>query len=182
MIDYVAKGAEISACGRYRYLLWREWRGTHNPKHWEWWHEEDGSGQKIGIPKSVLFVMLNPSIADGEKDDPTIRRCVSFARAWNYERLEVVNLFAYRATKPKDLFAAGDDMHGPDNQEVIEHAVRDAGIVICAWGAHDIGEQGEIVRGWMHMKRHYALGFTKSGAPRHPLYMKLDSKPIRMLD
>ena len=108
MIDYVAKGAEISACGRYRYLLWREWRGTHNPKHWEWWHEEDGSGQKIGIPKSVLFVMLNPSIADAEDADPTVKRCINFAKLWCYSSVEIVNLFAYIATDPKKLLNHDD--------------------------------------------------------------------------
>jgi hypothetical protein len=181
MSAYISKGSLISACGKYRYLLWREWRGTHDPKNWKWLGFKDGAGAEVGEPKTCLFVMLNPSTADGELDDATIRRCVGFAKAWKYERLEVVNLFAYRATKPKDLFAAGAEMHGLDNQEVIERAVRDAGIIICGWGAHGSwGEQDEIVRGWMLGKKHHALGFTKDGQPRHPLYLPADAKPIHL--
>lgn len=180
MLEYIRKHADISSCGRYRYLLEREWRGTHDRKNWEWLGVRDGAGEELGHPKTALFVMLNPSTADEDVDDPTIRRCVGFAKTWNYEALAVVNLFAYRATKPKDLFAAGDAIHGPRNQEVIERAVRDAGIIICAWGAHGDEYQGETVRGWMHMKRHYALGFTRDGKPRHPLYLKADAVPVRM--
>lgn len=179
-MDYISKGARISSCSKYRYLLWREWRGTHDPKNWHWLGFKDGAGAECGHPKTCLFVMLNPSTADGETDDATIRRCVGFAKMWNYERLEVVNLYAYRATKPKDLFAAGDDMHGPENQEVIERAARDAGIIICAWGAHGDSWQAENVRGWMHMRRHHALGFTKDGHPRHPLYLPADAEPRLM--
>jgi hypothetical protein len=154
--NYISKGADIR--GKYR----------------------DGAGHEVGHPKTVLFVMLNPSTADGEADDATIRRCVGFCKAWNYERLEVVNLYAYRTTKPKDLTAAGEEKYGLANQEVIERAVRDSGIIICAWGAHADDYWANNVRGWMHMKRHYALGFTRSGQPRHPLYLPLDAQPVLM--
>ncbi len=177
---YISSGADISSCGKYRYLLWREWRNTHDPKHWEWMGFKDGAGADVGHPKSALFVMLNPSTADGKTDDATIRRCVGFAKAWNYERLEVVNLYAYRATKPKDLFAAGEAKYGPRNQEVIERAVRDARIIICGWGAHADDYWAQNVRGWMHMKRHYALGFTKNKHPRHPLYLSAKAVPVIM--
>lgn len=181
--DYVAKGARISACGKYRYRLWREWRGTHDPKHWRWLGANDGAGGPLGDPLSALFVMLNPSTADGEQDDPTIRRCVGFAKAWKFERMDVVNLYAYRATKPRDLVAfakCGGDPVGWDNSEIVGNAVRRAGVVVCAWGAHDVGEQGDIMRGWLEGKKHYALGFTKSGQPRHPLYASADSSLIPM--
>lgn len=182
MTDYVSKGAQISKCQRYRYLLWREWRGTHDPKHWRWMRR-DGANEPYGQPKPVLFVMLNPSTADGAQDDPTIRRCVNFAKAWAFERLEVVNLFAYRAAKPKALFAAGDEIHGFENQEIVEQAGREAGIIICAWGAHGShGDQNEIVRGWLHNRKLYALGFTRDGHPRHPLYLPADAKPVPMPD
>lgn len=180
MTKYIRSYADISPCGRYRYLLEREWRGTHNPKNWEWMGFKDGAGHEVGQPKSALFVMLNPSTADADVDDPTIRRCVGFAKAWNYEQLSVVNLYAYRATDPKELSRAGQDIHGPRNQEVIERAVRSAGIVICAWGSHANEFHAETVRGWMHMKPHFALGLTKGGAPRHPLYLKSDAQPIRL--
>jgi hypothetical protein len=183
MADYIRRYADISSCGRYRYLLEREWRGTHDRKNWDWWSFKDGADADVGEPKSVLFVMLNPSTADGTEDDPTIRRCVGFAKAWKYEALAVVNLFAYRATDPKELFKAGDSIHGPRNEEVIERAARDAGIIVCAWGAHGSwGEQDETVRGWMneHSQKLHALGFTKHGHPKHPLYLPADATPIRM--
>ena len=174
---YVRSYADISPCGRYRYLLEREWRGTHDPKHWRWFGAKDGTGAELGEPQSVMFIMLNPSTADGNVDDPTIRRCVGFAKAWRYEAISVVNLFAYRATKPKDLFAAGDAIHGPRNQEVIERAACRAGLIIAAWGSHGAwGEQDEIVCGWLHNRPIYALGLTKDGHPRHPLYLRRDAK------
>lgn len=179
MTTYVRSYADISPCGRYRYLLEREWRGTHDPKHWRWLGAKDGAGHELGEPQSVMFIMLNPSTADGNVDDPTIRRCVGFAKAWQYEAISVVNLFAYRATKPKDLFAAGDAIHGPRNQEVIEHAACRAGLIIAAWGAHgNYGEQDEVVRGWLHDRPIYALGVTKDGHPRHPLYLSGDARPF----
>lgn len=188
---YVCTGARISADGKYRYRLWREWRAAtdvgHDPKHWRWLGGNDGAGRPLGEPLAVLFVMLNPSTADGETDDPTIRRCVSFCRAWRYERLEVVNLFAYRATKPADLRAfkaSGGDLIGWENSTIIGDACRDAGLVVCAWGAHgDLGDNNdhvETVRGWMCDKKHYALGFTKSGQPRHPLYVRRLAKLVSM--
>jgi hypothetical protein len=175
----------MSFSGKYRYLLWREWRGTHAPNNWRWLGAKDGAGIELGEPKSCLFIMLNPSTADGNTDDPTIRRCVSFAKQWYFERLEVVNLFAYRATNPKELLAlnGSDDPVGTDNQHFIERAVAHAGLVVCAWGEHGthLG-QDETVRGWLWDKRlpHMALGFTKSGQPRHPLYVKSTAELQRM--
>lgn len=184
---YVSSGARISANGVYRYNLWREWRGTHDRKNWRWFGAKDGGGHKLGEPKSCLFVMLNPSTADGKADDPTIRRCVGFAKAWNYERLEVVNLFAYRSTKPADLFAfarAGGDIIGIENSTIITNASLHAGIVICAWGANatakEYGFHIETVRGWLDPTPQFALGFTKDGSPRHPLYAPLSAPLIRM--
>jgi len=184
---YVATGARISACGKYRYKLWREWRGTHDPKHWRWLGEKDGAGAELGDPLSVLFVMLNPSTADGETDDATIRKCVGFAKLWRYERVAVVNLFAYRATKPRDLFAAKAnkiDIIGWQNQECVQEMVRDAGLIVCAWGGHGVGHEFHIeeVRGWLEPKRQFHLGLTRDGQPRHPLYVPYSQKPLPMRD
>lgn len=178
---YLSSGALISGDGKYRWRLWREWRGTHDPKNWVWFGGKDGAGRKIGHPKSVVFVMLNPSTADGEKDDPTIRRCVAFAKSWNYERIEVVNLFAFRATRPSELLALNhkSDPVGWENQQHVESAVCDDALIICAWGEHGshIG-QDETMLGWLAHKETYALGLTAAGHPRHPLYLKSDAKPI----
>lgn len=177
---YVSSGAIISECQRYRYVLWREWRGTHDRRNWHWFGAKDGVGHELGQPKSCLFVMLNPSTADAEVDDPTIRRCVAFAKAWKYERLEVVNLFAYRTPNPKVLLSLmhGDDPVGDRNQFHVEKSVEDAGIIICAWGAHGGHiDQDETMLGWIGRNTH-ALGLTSSGKPRHPLYLRSDTVPV----
>jgi hypothetical protein len=179
MDGYIEAGAKLSPDGKYRYRLWREWRGTHDPKNWHW-VTKDGDGDPMGEPKSCLFVMLNPSTADGDKDDPTIRRCVGFAKALKYERLEVVNLFAYRATRPTDLLDLNhaDDPVGPWNLEIVTAAAEKAGIVICAWGAHGghLG-QDETVLGWLDTRAVHALGLTRDGHPRHPLYLPAGARP-----
>lgn len=178
-MEYTSGGATISPDGLYRYRLWREWRGTHDPKNWRWYGVKDGAGQEIGEPLACLFVMLNPSTADGTVDDPTIRRCVGFAKRWDYERLEVVNLFAYRATKPEDwikVAGMGGDPVGWQNCEYVKNVAAAAGLIVCAWGAHGgFAGQDQTMRGWLEEGNsklvHYALGFTKDKQPRHPLYM-----------
>lgn len=179
-MSYLYKGAQISGCEQYRYLLWREWRGSG--QHWRSWGGKDGAGSELEEPKSCLFVMLNPSTADGEQDDPTIRRCVGFAKRLGYDRLEVVNLFALRATDPAVVLemTGTRDPIGPRNQEVIANAAFDAGVIICAWGVHGkhIG-QDETVKGWLGDRELYALGLTKDGSPRHPLYVRADAELIR---
>lgn len=184
---YIHAGAEISPCGTYRYRLWREWRLHPAPAQWDMWVDHagkpiiDGAGKQLGEPKSCVFIMLNPSTADGEQDDPTIRRCVGFAKAWGYDRLEVLNLFAYRATKPKELLALTHDRDpvGEHNIRAFQRAVfpsRTVGVIVCAWGAHGahLG-QDETVLGWIGDQRRYALGLTKEGHPRHPLYVQSDA-------
>lgn len=175
---YIDKGAIISSDERYRYRLWREWRGAASHENWEWFGAKDGAGAELGEPKSCLFIMLNPSTADGEADDPTIRRCVAFAKSWKFDRLEVVNLFAYRATSPRDLLALNhdDDPAGVDNQRHVEMAAARAGLIVCAWGAHGphIG-QDETMLGWLYGRPCFALGFTADGQPRHPLYLRSDA-------
>jgi hypothetical protein len=105
--------ADLSPCGTYRYLLGRR----------------IGGGDRVG-----LWVMLNPSTADANEDDATIRRCIGFARREGCGLLEVVNLFAYRATDPAALRLA-DDPVGPANDHFISKAVERAALVVVAWGA-----------------------------------------------
>lgn len=178
---YISRGAIISKDQKYRYLLWREWRGTHNPNNWRWFGEKDGAGHDYGEPKACVFIMLNPSTANAEKDDPTIRRCVGFAKSWNFERLEVVNLFAHRATKPSVLLALShnDDPEGDQNSEIVRRATAEAGMVICAWGAHGGHlQQDETALGWFACKEKYILGLTADDHPRHPLYVTAASQPV----
>lgn len=151
--------AEISDCGRYRFLLGRRWGS-------------DGPG--------ACWVMLNPSTADAEIDDPTIRRCVGFSRAWGYTGLVVVNLFAWRATDPGDLVRA-DDPVGPGNDQWIRDAVSDAAMVVAAWGNPPkpgrLYRRGRTVEGLIKASGRiiHHLGLTKDGHPRHPLYVRGDT-------
>jgi len=149
-------GAVISPCGLYRYRLTRTWDRELRP---------------------AAFVMLNPSTADATVDDPTIRRCVGFAKREGCGGIVVVNLFALRSTDPAGLLAAADPV-GPDNDRHIREAAEQCHPVIAAWGAHGDHDLrnlhvrdmlGEISVGVM------CLGTTKGGHPRHPLYVKGDA-------
>ena len=149
--------AHFSRCGRYRYALERTFSGA-------------------GGDSSVLLVMLNPSTADAEQDDPTIRRCQGFARRLGAERLLVGNLYAWRATRPKDLFAATDPV-GPANDRWLRSLARRADRIIVAWGAHAPVARSEAVSRLLARcgKPLLALGSTAAGQPRHPLYLRSDS-------
>ncbi len=148
-------GAVIT--GDYRYLLWREW---------------DSSS------KTVSFIMLNPSRADAEVNVPTITRCIKFARSWGYGRLEVVNLFAYRTSKPSLLKQAAKPI-GIDNDRYILETVKRSARVILAWGNHGTWQKQDLyvlqlLKNYNHL---YSLGITKRGCPRHPLYLRSKIKP-----
>lgn len=132
-------------------------------------------------PRTVAFIGLNPSTADETKDDPTIRRCRGFANRWGYERLVMLNVFAYRATDPKRL--GGLDFSsavGPENDRHIAREAKAADLVVCAWGVHAArwqrGHALSLALASSGIALHH-LGLTKDGHPRHPLYMRGDLKP-----
>ena len=150
--------AVISTDEKYRYLLRREFGG---------------------YGRTCVFVMLNPSTADADEDDPTIRRCNSFARRENCSALEVVNLYAYRSTDPKQLWQVFDPV-GPENDRYIREAVANADVVIAAWGAHAKRMRARVVD--RMIPGAFALGFTKQGSPKHPLYIKADAPLISLHD
>lgn len=150
------RSALISDCGRYRYWLKRSWIP-----------EPGMEGSR------VLFVMLNPSTADAELDDPTIRRCIGFARSLGLSELMVANLYAFRATKPSDLWNTADPV-GPENDRWLENLCQEADKIVCAWGAN---AQEDRVSAFLRRMQTaeiplFCLGTTKAGAPRHPLYIK----------
>jgi hypothetical protein len=135
---------------------------------------------------ACCFVMLNPSTADAANDDPTIRRCIGFARNLNCSRLEVVNLFAYRSTNPDVLSAMSKDVAiGPENDRHIAEACVSSRIVICAWGNHGLlfGRGDYVITGLRALgKTPTALKINrKTGQPAHPLYLKSDAQPREML-
>lgn len=148
--------AEISGCSQYRYTLTREWDET--------------------LPRTV-FVMLNPSTADAHQDDPTIRRCIVFAKTWGSGALSVVNLFALRATDPDAMMAHADPV-GPDNDRYISTVCEgdDVARIVLAWGVHGSHRNRDmaVLKLLMGFKR-LCLGTTKGGHPRHPLYVKADA-------
>jgi hypothetical protein len=152
--------AVLSACERYRYRLTRRW----------------AEGGRV-----ALWVMLNPSTADATADDPTIRRCVRFALREGCNAIEVVNLCAWRATKPRELLEA-DDPVGPDNDRHIAEALAGADLVIAGWGIA-LAATGRrvlfehrvrVVRRLLAEVDVYALALTQDGIPRHPLYLRND--------
>ena len=134
----------------YRYTLCREW----------------------GLGPSCCWIMLSPSTATDATDHPTIRRCIRFCAGWGYGRLVVVNLFALRSTNPAELAQHADPV-GADNDQAIVTAARQAGAVVCAWGAHSSAvSRARTVVALLHGMDLRCLGTTKHGQPRHPLYVK----------
>ena len=155
--------AVISPDAQYRYALDREWAGLF-------------SG---GV---CCWVMLNPSTADAQQDDPTVRRCIYFAQRWGYQAITVLNLFAYRATDPKELRGVEDPV-GPDNELWFERVLGRSDAVVCAWGNHgNLHGQSEIGLEWIRRAGHepLALRVTGQGQPQHPLYLPSGLAPEPM--
>lgn len=157
--------AVFSPCGRYRYTLERPLTST--PRNW------------------LLWVMLNPSTAVATADDATIRRVIGFTQRWGYGGALVGNVFAFRATKPAELWAyqkAGGSIVGPDNDDHLNQLLLRASRVVIAWGAHAerLPKRAEYVERLLR-RRHdlYALGFTNSGQPVHPLRQPADLQLVR---
>ena len=145
---------------RYRYRLRCDWTAS---------------------PRRVTFIMLNPSTADERVLDPTIRRCIGFAKSWDFGGIDVVNLFAWRSTRPDALRQVPDPV-GPRNHVAIAAALRESSLVVAAWGnslpaperANDVYELAARLRTPI-----FCLGTTQSGEPRHPLYVAGATRPVR---
>lgn len=149
-------GAILSECGKYRYRLWRRWK--------------NGFYATRGI---LTFIMLNPSTADHAEDDPTVRRCIGYGKDMGFDGIQIVNLFAWRATDPKELRSC-EDPEGPDNDLTLEVAFRYSKTVVAAWGADTFArKRAERVAAiaWDAGIRLQCLARLKGGAPGHPLYL-----------
>lgn len=159
----VRREATLSDDGLYRYSLVRRWGVTGKP---------------------AQFVMLNPSTADDSLDDPTIRRCVGFALALGCAGIIVVNLYAYRTTKPAELWSAADPV-GPNTDTylriVARRAATEGAPLIAAWGTlakpARVAEALSVIGELGAADRLTALGVTRAGAPRHPLYLPASARP-----
>lgn len=155
--------AIISDCGTFRYQLHRRWSEANDK----------------GL---VLWVMLNPSTADAERDDPTIRRCIGFSKAWGYCGLMVGNVYALRSTDPKNLWKAADPI-GPENDRHLNDMAARASLIMLAWGNNARPVRAAAV---VHLLRQWSdvhcLGISNIRAPKHPLYIRGDTTPLHYGD
>jgi hypothetical protein len=143
----------LSSDSRYRYALWRTWDAA--------------------LP-TVLFLGLNPSTADGKRDDPTVRRCIGFAKRWGYGSLSIGNLFALRTSSPLVLRRSKFPI-GPQNDRWLRRLTAEADLTVAAWGAAGTWlDRDHEVRSMFRSLM--CLGTTQGGQPRHPLYAPRDAR------
>ncbi len=149
--------ATFSECRNYRYALWRTWDNSK---------------------PVVMFVGLNPSTADESTDDPTLTRCINYAKSWGYGGVCVANLFAFRATEPLEMKKSNDPI-GRENDKWLKNLASKAGLVVAAWGNYGsyLGRSSEVKALISNM---YCLKINKSGEPAHPLYQAAKLKPAPM--
>ena len=155
------KSAVISDCEKYRYQLIRQWDDNKN---------------------LALFIGLNPSIADDEIDDPTIRRCIGFAKRERFGGFIMANLFAYRATSPCDMKSAEQPV-GELNEYWLEQSISSCKVVIVCWGGNDSHlnrhiEVNELLKKHANNTPILCFGKTKAGQPKHPLYLASNTELI----
>lgn len=149
--------ATFSPCRTWRYRLERRWSAG----------------------PTAAFILLNPSTADETNDDPTIRRCIGYAKGWGYGGLVLGNIFALRSTDPKGLYSHPDPV-GPDNDRVLAEIAREADRIVCGWGTHGAftGRGGAVLRVIREAgATPLALKLTSAGHPGHPLYLRSDLEP-----
>ncbi|HIK19219.1 MAG TPA: DUF1643 domain-containing protein [Leptolyngbyaceae cyanobacterium M33_DOE_097] len=152
-------GAVFDPTGTYRYTLWRKWDETQ---------------------PSVGFIMLNPSRADAELDDPTIRRCVSLAKQWGYGAIAVGNLFAYCTAFPQELKKAKKPI-GKENDRYLVELCQQVNTLILAWGNAGslMARDRAVLKIVQPYTTAFCLGKTKVGHPRHPLYLPKTTCPTQ---
>ena len=145
----LVSSAEFSKCGKYRYRLIRCWDES--------------------LPQ-LLFIGLNPSKADASHNDPTIKRCIQFAKSWGFGGFTIINLYAYKATQPSKLFQAKRPI-GPKNEQVITEEIYSGKKIVLIWGNHALknNRDQEVLQ---FIEEAFCLKINKSGSPAHPLYIK----------
>lgn len=153
----VKKDAKLSECRKYRFALWRIWDDSK---------------------PYVMFIGLNPSTADETEDDPTLTRCINYAKSWGYGGVCMANLFSFRATEPEDMLAVTDPI-GQGNDEWLIKLSGKAGLVVAAWGntGRHMGRSQQIRQLLPNL---HCLKMNKSGEPAHPLYQKATLQPVPM--
>ena len=151
-------GAIFSSDRKYRYVLWRIWN-SERPK--------------------VLFIMLNPSIADEVRDDPTQRRCRRYAQRWGFGGYYVGNIFAIVSTDPRRLKEV-DDPVGTENNSYLQKLHTESASTVIAWGTWGNlhGRNIEVLSLLKKIKPVKCLGLCMDGNPKHPLYLKVGLVPM----
>ena len=155
LMNTINKNAVFSPCRKYRYSLTRSWNSA------------DGY---------VLFIGLNPSIADEIADDPTLKRCINFAKDWGYGGLIMVNLFAYMSTCPSELKKVALPI-GKENNNYILKGYQKSQLTVIAWGndGYLLKRDKEVLA---IIENPMCLNINKSGQPAHPLYQKKSQELI----
>ncbi len=157
LFDTQARSATLTRDRVFRYTLWRRW--------------SDGD-------RYVNFILLNPSTADENTDDPTTRKCVRMAKSWGFDALCMTNLFAYKATDPRVMKKASDPI-GYGNDRWILRTAKDASLIVCAWGLDgSFSSRSSTVRRLLRRFDLHYLRITR-GEPWHPLYLPDNTKPSR---
>ncbi len=155
MKDVFHSSAIFSPCRKYRYTLTRIWNGNK---------------------PLASFIGLNPSTADEIKNDPTVTRCINYAKRWGYGGIIMLNIFAFRATVPKMLKSAAEPI-GKDTDVWITAKSQETDLTIACWGTHgEFMDRGKEVLKLLNDFK--CLGITKHGYPKHPLYLRNDLEPI----
>ncbi|HEU0197081.1 MAG TPA: DUF1643 domain-containing protein [Nevskiaceae bacterium] len=139
----------------YRYTLWRD--------------------IDLATRDYVQFICLNPSTADETHDDPTVRRCIDYAKRWGYGALCMTNLFAFRATDPGVMLASKEPV-GADNDLWLDRVASGANLVVAAWGVHG-AHDGRAAAVAARIQGLHALRVTRGGQPGHPLYLPATLRP-----
>jgi hypothetical protein len=148
-------GALFSPCRKYRYKLWRVWDNTK---------------------PMITFIGLNPSTANETSDDPTIRRVITFAKTWGYGGVNMMNLFAWVSPHPQDLKTVEDPLG--DNDKLLKAVAEQSAAIVFAWGTFKEAQgRGKDVK--RMFPDALALGINADGSPKHPLYIKGDTLPIK---
>lgn len=167
----------FSECRKHRYTLWREFYSAR-------------AAQPPLLPVEgnrahnfVQIIGLNPSTADEKLDDPTIRRCIDYAKRWGFGALCMTNLFSFRATDPKEMIAYEEPIEfAYENAKQVERIAEGAGLIVCAWGHHGAHmRRAEKYLKHLGKVRKFALhhlGLNVDGSPKHPLYLKKTIQPI----
>lgn len=153
----MTKGAILSRNRLYRYVLWREWNINK---------------------KTCAFIGLNPSTADEYEDDPTLRRCINFAKDWGFGKCVIVNLFAYRATDPDELRNQANPVGYKNNQQIKIQCAQ-ADLIVAAWGNRGVYlQRDEAVRKLLKDIPLKCFKITSKGQPAHPLYQAKNTRLI----